>query len=162
MRAARISIAAAVLLMPLSAANALINLGDAVDFGVIAGPNTKSIQFSNSVFNGNIGVAKTNTTAAGNYVQFSSGTINGNFDFSGTAQTNLGAGTLNGIKNSNVAAVTSAYNQISTLSSTFGSVSGTAFDQNASALMASNGALVNGNYFSIPQRLTFYRRTPLP
>ncbi len=57
-------------------------------------PNTTSMQFSNSTFNGNVATDNSRTTAGGNYVQFSSGTINGNFSFVGTAQSNLGSGTL--------------------------------------------------------------------
>src|SRR5579871_1265009 len=108
------------------AALADIVLGSAADFGFIAGPNTKSIQISNSTFNGNVATDVGNP--ASNYVQFSSGTINGNFDFVGSDnQASLGSGTLNGSVNTNVSAVSSAYTTITNLSNTFASESGTSF-----------------------------------
>jgi hypothetical protein len=102
-------------------------LGDAVDFGIIAGPNTTSMQFSNSTYNGNVATDNPNTTAGGNYVQFSSGTINGNFSFVGTAQTNLGSGTLNGSEIANDSRVSAAYGTISSLSITFAGETGKSF-----------------------------------
>src|ERR1700747_3640645 len=100
-------------------ARASFLLDEAANYGMIAGPNTTSMQFSNSTFNGNIATDNPNTTAGGNHVQFSSGTINGNFSFVGTGQTNLGMGTLNGMKNSNDATVSSAFSTITSLSTTF-------------------------------------------
>jgi hypothetical protein len=81
-----------------------------------------------------------------NYVQFSSGTINGNFSFVGTAQTNLGAGTLNGSKIANDVRVSSAYNTISSLSTTFAGEAGTTFLAGAQTLNATSGTLdASGN-----------------
>jgi hypothetical protein len=123
-------------------------LGDAANFGVIAGPTTTSMQFSNSTFNGNVATDNPTTTAGGNYVQFSSGTINGNFSFVGTAQNNLGSGTLNGMKIANDATVSSAFNTISSLSATFAGEDGTATSFGGSgSLAASSGTLdANGNH----------------
>ena len=121
-------------------------LGDAANFGVIAGPNTTSMQFSHSTFNGNIATDNPNTTAGGNHVQFSSGTINGNFSFVGTGQTNLGMGTLNGMKNSNDATVSSAFSTITSLSTTFAGESGTSFGGSGSLTAISGTLDANGNY----------------
>jgi hypothetical protein len=117
-----------------------IDLGEAAFYGAIAGPNTHSMQFSNATYNGNVATDNSGTTAGGNYVQFSSGTINGNFSFVGTAQTNLGSGTLNGGKIANDANVASAYNTIASLSSTFAAQSGTSFT-GSGALNATSGTL---------------------
>jgi PEP-CTERM motif-containing protein len=141
------SIKSVVLLSALSAsvlalstqANASFVLGEAAFYGIIAGPDTHSMQFSNSTFNGNVATDNSSTTAGGNYVQFSSGTINGNFSFVGTAQNNLGSGTLNGSKIANDANVSSAYNTISNLSTTFASEAGKSFSAGAQTLTASSG-----------------------
>ncbi len=127
-------------------ASATFSLGDAYNFGFIAGPNTTSIQISNSVFNGNVATDNPNTTAGGNYVQFSSGTINGDFSFVGTAQTNLGSGTLNGNKIANDSTVSSAYNTILSLSNNFAGQSGTSFG-GSGAITATSGTNHGGNYF---------------
>jgi hypothetical protein len=130
-----------------SQARADIVLGVAADFGVIAGPNTTSMQFSNSTYNGNVATDKPNTTAGGNYVQFSSGTINGNFSFAGPAQTNLGSGTLNGSKIASDPNVSAAYTTISNLSTTFAGEAGTTFGAGAQTLSATSGKLdSSGNY----------------
>jgi hypothetical protein len=127
-------------------ARAFIDLGEAANYGIIAGPGTKSMQFSNSTYNGNVATDNSATTAGGNYVQFSSGTINGNFSFVGTAQTNLGAGTLNGSKIANDVRVSSAYNTISSLSTTFAGEAGTTFLAGAQTLNATSGTLdASGN-----------------
>lgn len=128
-------------------ARASFNLGTAANYGVIAGPNTTSMQFSNSTFNGNVATDNSTTTAGGNYVQFSSGTINGNFSFVGTAQTNLGSGTLNGSKIANDANVATAYTTITNLSTQFAAESGTSFGSGAQTLLATNGILdSSGNH----------------
>jgi len=44
-------------------------LGVAANYGIIAGPNTTSMQFSNSTYNGNVATDNSGTTAGGNYVQ---------------------------------------------------------------------------------------------
>jgi hypothetical protein len=132
--------------VPSTQARADFVLGEAAFYGIIAGPDTKSMQFSNSTYNGNVATDNPNTAAGGSYVQFSSGTINGNFSFVGPAQTNLGSGTLNGSKIANDANVSSAYNTISSLSATFaGETTGTSFGGSGS-LTATNGTLINGNY----------------
>jgi hypothetical protein len=120
-------------------ANASFVLGQAAFYGIIAGPDTTSMQFSNSTYNGNVATDNSGTTVGGNYVQFSSGTINGNFSFVGTAQTNLGSGALNGSKIANDANVSSAYNTISNLSTTFAAEAGKSFVAGAQTLTASSG-----------------------
>jgi PEP-CTERM motif len=144
------------LLIPLSAftasvvvstqARASYVLGGAANYGIIAGPNTTSMQFSNATYNGNVATDKSNTTAGGNYVQFSGGTINGNFSFAGTAQTNLGAGTLNGSKIANDPNVSAAYSIISNLSTTFAGEAGTAFG-GSGTLNATSGLADGGGNF---------------
>jgi PEP-CTERM motif-containing protein len=128
-------------------ANASFVLGEAAFYGIIAGPDTHSMQFSNSTYNGNVATDNSSTTAGGNYVQFSSGTINGNFSFVGTAQTNLGSGTLNGSKIANDANVSSAYNTISNLSTTFAAEAGTTFVAGAQTLNATSGTLDGGGNY---------------
>lgn len=130
--------------LPGSRAKADILLGDAASYGFIAGPNTKSIQISNSTFNGNGATDVSNPGS--NYVQFSSGTINGNFDFVGADnQASLGAGHLNGTIKTHVAAVGTAYTTITNLSNTFAGEAGTSFG-GSGALTASNGILdASGN-----------------
>ncbi len=131
---------------PSAQAHAGFVLGEAANYGIIAGPNTKSMQFSNATYNGNVATDNASTTAGGNYVQFSSGTINGNFSFAGTAQTNLGSGTLNGSKIANDSNVSSAYNTISNLSTTFAGESGTSFG-GSGGITATGGTLDgSGNY----------------
>src|SRR5579871_2616771 len=121
------------------AALADIVLGSAADFGFIAGPNTKSIQISNSTFNGNVATDVGNP--ASNYVQFSSGTINGNFDFFGSDnQASLGSGTLNGMINTNVSDVGFAFTPITNLSTMFAGEMGTSFT-GSGTLMATSGTL---------------------
>jgi hypothetical protein len=105
------------------------------------------MQFSNSTYNGNVATDNSGSTAGGNYVQFSSGTINGNFSFVGTAQTNLGSGTLNGAKISNDANVSSAYTTISNLSATFAGEAGTTFVAGAQTLNATSGTLDGGGNY---------------
>jgi hypothetical protein len=125
-------------------ARAQFSLGLAANYGIIAGPNTTSMNFSNSTYNGNVATDNPTTTAGGNYVKFTSGTINGNFDFVGTAQTNLGAGTLNGSKNSNVGAVASAYNTITNLSTNFAAVPNATTLPTSGTVNASAGATNTG------------------
>jgi hypothetical protein len=128
-------------------ASASFIIGAASGYAFISSPNATGVQLSNSTYNGNAGVANPNTTAGGNYVQFSSGTINGNFDFAGTAQTNLGSGTLTGTKNGNVSAVTSAYSTIANLATTFAAEPGTSFPSGTQTLTAGSGSLdVSGNF----------------
>jgi hypothetical protein len=54
-------------------ARASFVLGEAAFFGIIAGPDTHSMQFNSSTYNGNVATDNSSTTAGGNYVQFSSG-----------------------------------------------------------------------------------------
>ena len=115
-------------------------------YGIIAGPGTNSMQFSNSTFNGNVATDNPTTTPGGNYVQFSSGTIIGNFSFVGLPQTNLGAGTLIGSRIGNDSGVSTAYNSIAALSNTFAGEAGTPFS-GAGTLNASNGTVdPSGNF----------------
>jgi len=124
---------------------ASFDIGDASLYGFIAGPNTHSIQISNSTFNGNVSTDVSNP--ASNYVQFSSGTINGNFDFVGADnQSSLGSGTLNGSVNTNVSAVSSAYTTITNLSNTFASESGTSFGGSGTLTDTSGTLDGSGNY----------------
>jgi hypothetical protein len=125
-------------------ARAQFSLGLAANYGAIAGPNTTSIVFNNSTYNGNVATDNPTTTAGGNYVKFSSGTINGNFDFVGTAQTNLGAGTLTGSKNSNVSAVATAYNTITNLSTSFAAAPSATTLATSGTVNASTGATNSG------------------
>ena len=113
---------------------------------------------SGSIVNGNVATDKSSTTAGGNYVAFSSGTINGNFDFSGTAQTNLGGGTLNGVSQSNIAAVGSAYTTISNLSILFSGETGTNFSS-LGVINAESGTKDGGsNYVFTATTSTFLQR----
>ncbi len=142
----RLSVLSVCVALSPQASAGTIDLGEAAYYGAIAGPNTKSLQFSNSIYNGNVATDNSGTTAGGNYVQFSGGTINGNFSFVGTAQANLGAGTLNGSKIANDANVSSAYNTISSLSSTFASQTATSFG-GSGTLNATSGVLdATGSY----------------
>jgi hypothetical protein len=127
-------------------ARADFEIGAAANYGIIAGPNTTSMQFSNSTYNGNVATDNSSTTAGGNYVQFSSGTINGNFSFVGTAQTNLGSGTLNGSNIANDSNVSSAYNTISSLSSTFAGEAGLSFGGSGSLTASTGTQDAAGNY----------------
>jgi hypothetical protein len=111
--------APAALLIPTGVRANDFDLGAAGLYGMIAGPNTTSVQFSNSIIHANVATDVPGTTAGSNYVEMSGGTIDGNFSFAGTAQSNLGAVAMSGTKISNDALVTSAYNTVFNLSNTF-------------------------------------------
>jgi choice-of-anchor A domain-containing protein len=141
------------LIVPASS-RADFSLGQAGNYGVIAGPNTTSIQFSNETLNSNVGAAAS-PTPGGNYVQFSSGTITGNFDFAGTAPSSLGSGAVDGNINSNVAAVTSAYSTLTQLSNTFAAETGTALAGSGSVDATTGKLDITGNFVFTGTTSTF-------
>jgi hypothetical protein len=132
------------------AARADFSLGQAGAYGVIAGPSSTGVTLSAETLNGNVGVAASPTPS----VSFSSGTITGNFDFAGTAPGSLG-GAVDGSVNSNVAAVTSAYNTLKSLSTTFASESGMAL-AGSGTVQANSGTMDGaGNYVFTATTSTF-------
>jgi PEP-CTERM motif len=141
------------LIVPASS-RADFSLGQAGNYGVIAGPNTTNVQFSAETLNGNVATAAS-PTPGGNYVQFSSGTITGNFDFAGTAPSHLGAGSVDGSINSNVAAVTSAYSTLTALSNTFKSETGMILAGSGSVAASSGTMDSSGNFVFTGSTKTF-------
>jgi hypothetical protein len=138
---------------------ASFDLGQAANYAAIAGQNTTHFTISgNSTVSGNIATNNSTTTAGGNYVAFSSGTINGNFDFTGTAQNNLGGGTLTGTKDSNVPAVGSAYTTISNLSALFSGEAGNTFTSLGVINAESGKQDSSSNYVFTATTSTFLQR----
>jgi hypothetical protein len=137
-------------------ARAQFSIGAADQYAFISGPSVPintAVNLNNSSYNGNVGIDNPATTAGGNYVMFSSGTVHGNFDFVGTAQTNLGGGTVTGGSvRSNISAVDSAYTTITNLSTSFAAApNATAFPAtgtvNANTGMTNTGLGANTYFF---------------
>jgi hypothetical protein len=126
-------------------ARAQFSLGDAANYGVIDGPHATDFVATTATIDGNVAIGSSSTTTHGSYVQFNSGTINGSFSFVGTAQTSLGAGTLNGSKIANSSNVSLAYGTVANLSSTFATESGTSFNGDGT-IQATSGTLHAGDY----------------
>jgi len=152
------SLSALVALVLPASVQASFTLGQAANYGAIAGPNTTNFTVNDATINGNVATNVSNTTAGGSYVAFTSGTINGNFDFSGTAQTNLGGGTITGSQNSNVAAVGTAYATISNLSILFSGEAGTNFPTLSTVNAESGTQDGAGNYVFTASTSTFLQR----
>jgi len=152
-----LALTALVTLIVPASSRADFSLGQAGNYGVIAGPNTTSVAFSQEVLNANVGIAASPTPT----FQFTSGTITGNLDFAGTAPANLGGGAVDGSVNSNVAAVTSAYNTLATLSNTFAAETGTTLAGNG-MVQATSGVLdSSGNYVFTGSTSTFLQNGAL-
>jgi choice-of-anchor A domain-containing protein len=118
-------------------ARADINLGDAANYAVIANVGSHAFHLtSDSGVTGNVGLLYTSS----NPFQLSSGTINGNVNLQVTYTGNTG-GTVTGSITPNVTQVVTDYNNLSTLSSNLGAVSGsgTVIASNATSLTASSG-----------------------
>jgi len=121
-------------------AQAAFNLGLAANYVILTDPRVHNVQFtSDSFITGNVGVSETNPTTS---PKVNGGNITGNLDFAGPI--NVNNATVSGTTSANVGNVTTAYNTLTSLSSTLGAESGTSLtltNTGTQIINASSGTL---------------------
>ncbi len=141
-------LAMCVAFVPGPKAFATIQLGDAANFGVISGTSVPSLQINNGDITGNIGIAN----PSGQFQASGPGTVTGNILFAGPVKDSISNTTITGTITGNNSTVTSAYNTLTSLSSTFAGETGTSVAINlgnmgTQTINATSGTLdSSGNY----------------